>query len=342
MAETDTPHKSLRVFRFADADAYVRALDTSDAEYIRLANVPFRAELIHLNLGAFRIRLARFTPEGGDDPAKVSAIVRAGYKADRATLRMPVGEMTAAIHNGQVLKAGDLVLTAPGAELHTVYRRHQDWVALDIGAEDFDGLLDLWDLPPVPRGAARTLHLAPGKDAAALPAALATAAALACAIPHAAAMPGFVASLLEELQDLLTRRLSAQGAYRGEPPRRTRGLLRLVDAADGYLRAHVARPIYTDELCAALAVSPRKLHDAFTATYGMSPHAYLKLRRLSLVRCALGAAEPSSRLVKSMALSYGFWHMGRFAHDYFALFGETPSQTLKVAARWQSARTATT
>jgi hypothetical protein len=32
--------------------------------------------------------------------------------------------------------------------------------------------------------------------------------------------------------------------------------------------------------------------------------------------------------VKSIALSHGFWHLGQFAHDYRATFGEAPSETL--------------
>jgi hypothetical protein len=34
------------------------------------------------------------------------------------------------------------------------------------------------------------------------------------------------------------------------------------------------------------------------------------------------------RNVKSAALDHGFWHLGRFAHEYRNLFGERPSETL--------------
>lgn len=325
--------EAVRVFRFADADAYVRTHDTSEAEYIRLSNSPFQAELTHLELGAFRIRLACFNPQQeGSDPTRTNAIVRASYKPDRATLRMPVGEMTGCVHNGREFKAGDLLLVAPGAEIHAVFRRHQDWVALDVRTADFEALLDLAGLPPLRRGALRTLSLAPGKDSAALPAALTAAAALAGATPEAVGTPGFVPSIIDSVQDLLLRVLRAQGAEELDPPRQTRDMLRLVEAADEYLRQHVARPIYTDELCSALAVCARKLHNAFVSTYGVSPHAYLKYRRLALAHRMIRAGEPSIRLIKSVALSHGFWHMGRFAHDYFGLFGEKPSQTLEATS----------
>jgi AraC-like DNA-binding protein len=55
---------------------------------------------------------------------------------------------------------------------------------------------------------------------------------------------------------------------------------------------------------------------------------YLKLRRLNQVRARLrqGSAEVTS--VKEVAFNAGFWDLGRFAGEYKALHGETPSKTL--------------
>ena len=88
------------------------------------------------------------------------------------------------------------------------------------------------------------------------------------------------------------------------------------------------RPIYTEELCDALAVSASALAEAFRAVFGVSPHRFLKLRRMSMVRAALRAYEGPMPLVKSIALAHGFWHLGQFAHDYRNTFGEMPSETL--------------
>ena len=103
---------------------------------------------------------------------------------------------------------------------------------------------------------------------------------------------------------------------------------RVVVAADEHLRAHLARPIYTEELCAALGVSPATLAAAFHAAFGVSPHRFLKLRRLAIVRNVLGSREGPAPLVKSVALAHGFWHLGQFAAEYPAVFGEMPSETL--------------
>jgi AraC family ethanolamine operon transcriptional activator len=58
------------------------------------------------------------------------------------------------------------------------------------------------------------------------------------------------------------------------------------------------------------------------------------LRRLWLARRALLRAGPED-LVKSIALDYGFWHLGRFSRIYHREFGELPSETL---GRCRSAR----
>ena len=86
------------------------------------------------------------------------------------------------------------------------------------------------------------------------------------------------------------------------------------------------RPVYVPELCQAISVPERTLRYCCEQKLGMSPRAYLTLRRLTLVRRALlrGAAS-----VADAARQYGFWHVGRFAQAYRAQFGELPSTTIK-------------
>jgi AraC family transcriptional regulator, ethanolamine operon transcriptional activator len=103
---------------------------------------------------------------------------------------------------------------------------------------------------------------------------------------------------------------------------------RIVRRAEAYLFANAARPVYTEELCVALGVSQAALREAFDATYGVSPHRFLKLRRMSMVRATLLLDSGRWRSVKAAALSHGFWDLGQFAHDYRAVFGEAPSETL--------------
>ena len=131
-------------------------------------------------------------------------------------------------------------------------------------------------------------------------------------------------TLLEAVHDLV----SPEPNTEIHQPRSTRSRRRTVIAADDYLRAHLDRPIYTEELCAALAVSQSTLAESFRAVFDVTPHRFLKLRRMTMVRAELRSNEGPAPLVKSVALSHGFWHLGQFAHDYRNTFGETPSETL--------------
>jgi len=49
---------------------------------------------------------------------------------------------------------------------------------------------------------------------------------------------------------------------------------------------------------------------------------------LAMVRNLLRSREGPAPMVKSVALSHGFWHLGQFAIDYRATYGEMPSETL--------------
>jgi AraC-like DNA-binding protein len=90
-------------------------------------------------------------------------------------------------------------------------------------------------------------------------------------------------------------------------------------------------PIPVSELCERSGTSPATLHRIFLSEYGVPPKAYIRSRCLSAVRDKLAHA-PLDCLVSDVANRWGFWHMGQFARDYFKLFGELPSQTLKRSA----------
>ena len=61
----------------------------------------------------------------------------------------------------------------------------------------------------------------------------------------------------------------------------------------------------------------------------MAPKRYLLLRRMHLAQGALHQAPSDATSVTDIATRYGFWQLGRFAVEYHALFGESPSATLR-------------
>ena len=75
-------------------------------------------------------------------------------------------------------------------------------------------------------------------------------------------------------------------------------------------------------------VSERTLQYAFRDHAGMTPKAYIMAERLNRVRRELQRAGNRQR-IGDIALRWGFWHMGQFAADYRAQFGELPSETVR-------------
>lgn len=87
----------------------------------------------------------------------------------------------------------------------------------------------------------------------------------------------------------------------------------------------------TSDLCAIAGVSERTLQYAFRERFGLTPAAFIKARRMVNVRRMLAKPDSHDVRVGDAMANFGFWHVGQFATDYRAAFGETPSATLKRA-----------
>ncbi|BBZ47215.1 AraC family transcriptional regulator [Mycobacterium parmense] len=91
----------------------------------------------------------------------------------------------------------------------------------------------------------------------------------------------------------------------------------------------------TAALARATGVSARALQKAFAQAGEAPPMTYLRHLRLQRVRAELADASRArpSAAVTTVASRWGFVHLGRFAQQYRQLFGESPSQTLRVSYR---------
>ncbi len=124
-----------------------------------------------------------------------------------------------------------------------------------------------------------------------------------------------------DLTEALRAAVSDEGEGDDLPKRRHRDLL-------AELRARVIAQEEmprVDQLCADLAISRRSLQNLCQSALNMRPLAYIKALRLNLSRQHLY----NGMSVTQAATEAGFWHFGRFAQDYAALFGELPSATLR-------------
>jgi AraC-like DNA-binding protein len=87
------------------------------------------------------------------------------------------------------------------------------------------------------------------------------------------------------------------------------------------------------DLTTACDVSERTLRAAFQSYFGMGPKRYLKLRKLNRVYRDLRASDLDEQKVSECLLRHGVFEHGRFAAEYKALFGESPSTSLKASSR---------
>lgn len=154
--------------------------------------------------------------------------------------------------------------------------------------------------------------------------------------PHAnAATPAVApqarrAALLDALLLALEASLKEpRGRTPADPPACGTARRALFDRARERVLDRLDQPPSVAELCAELGVSRRTLQAAFQDACGMGPLAWLRVLRLNAVRRALKSA-PS---VTAAAAQLGFWHFGRFSHDYRVLFGELPSDTFRRQGR---------
>jgi transcriptional regulator GlxA family with amidase domain len=115
-----------------------------------------------------------------------------------------------------------------------------------------------------------------------------------------------------------------------QPPRRP-SRAELVAQVDDFLRDNINEPITVGDLSRMAGVSERTLRSAFHDVLGVSPKQWALRQRLAAAREALSAADPGSTTVTEIAMSYGFFELGRFAGRYRMVFGEMLSETLHTA-----------
>jgi len=104
---------------------------------------------------------------------------------------------------------------------------------------------------------------------------------------------------------------------------------RVISRTLDLLEARQRKPLFIDDLCVATEVSERTLRNVFQEYFGVGPMRFLKVRQLLEIRAALLAGDPSQDTVTRIAARFGVWDFSLFARNYKALYGESPSQTLR-------------
>jgi AraC family ethanolamine operon transcriptional activator len=298
-----------------DLDTLRHAQRGADMEHLQTAPGPFRFRLTQAVIGPVLMQ---------SNDVEGHFLGRGQIGLDGFVLVFATGPSDpASLVNGFALGRDDAVLFAPGAEVVAHTQGRKRWGGLLLDLPTYGGVFD-------EAGAGIRDHghlLAPElmRRAPALRDLVLRFVAASRAQPDLAQLGSVAPAVQESLQAHLLAALAPEetGPFRHRSERRR---LRVVHGALDYLDSVIARPVYTEDLCAALGVRARTLNNAFQVVLGMSPHRYLRLRRLNLARRRL--REAGSRVqVKAVALDLGFWHLGYFARFYRDLFGESPSET---------------
>jgi AraC-like DNA-binding protein len=179
--------------------------------------------------------------------------------------------------------------------------------------------------PKVPLNDDR-LFLAPEAALARLVSLMNDAARLAKEAPWMAAAPAPAKALAGAIMEALVSCLTQGRARRDRAAlRRHRQIVVRLEEA---MRERPEQMLSMPDICAALGVARRTLNLACLEFLGQGATQYARARRLDHVRAALLGSDPGVTTVTNVAMSFGFWELGRFAQAYRARFGERPSDTL--------------
>lgn len=122
-------------------------------------------------------------------------------------------------------------------------------------------------------------------------------------------------------------------------PNRYSGRLRAVEPplpwhvkrAIDYMHAHLSEPLTMNQIASVCGVNLRTLQMGFQEFRMVTPMAYLQQLRLDAAHEELSKGD-RSQSVRSVALKWGFAHIGRFSIMYRRRFGVSPSDTIRMPA----------
>jgi AraC-like DNA-binding protein len=307
-----------RVFRFSDPLECQAVIWSADCELFPTAKGSFRAELTQIGMNSLWMHRIRVSL-----PQVNTVAVKPGRRAIGFLIEPNSSPL---LHCGLEVLPGDIVVNG-----FDVTHQRSDanfcYGTMSLPIDDLDAAADAIigrEFPKTPHkriirpGSALmlrllTLHKSVGQ--------------LAHDKPDILELPEVLRALENELIHMMVRCLAEGAAV--EPTVGSSRHDTIVARFEEFLEAHPRRPLYLTEICAAIGVAERTLRASCEEHLGMGPIRYLALRRMHLVRRALLRADPSKATVTRIVTDHGFCELGRFSIAYRALFGQSPSETLR-------------
>jgi AraC family ethanolamine operon transcriptional activator len=228
------------------------------------------------------------------------------------SLAMPLAGSAPVHFSGLEAAPGDIISFRPGEAYHLECRGAFDVLGIEI--DDLDDVPVLHTAAPAEIIPAHATSTAPWTSVIGK-----LVRANACGEAPTVDRQ-FAAALKYRCQSLLQRRANTRHTI----PRASKS--RLVAQARALIAANCHEQFSIKDLATTLNTSTRTLEYSFQEILAVSPATYIKIVRLHEARRAIRRAGPGTK-VTDIAVTWGFWHFGRFAGDYRKLFGELPSDT---------------
>jgi AraC-like DNA-binding protein len=306
---------------FASPDEYCAAIGPVKVNLFVRAGGEFKGRLTWLNLGGLHVM------RGRENLPRIAFIA---LPPAQAYISFPASRLLGLIYCGLGLNLGDVVFHSPGERAHQRTVGGGDWCFISLAPEQLaacsKALTGQCIRPP---SESRVIVPVPS-TAGALQSLLSKACRLAETRRELIANPEVARSLEHELLHALVNCLATENADRTSRWRRrhTDIMVRFEEAVAARSGPH----LNLSELCTAIEVPERTLRLCCAEFLGVSPIRYYLLRRLNMARSALRRADPETASVAEIARDHHFTELGRFAVAYRAIFGETPSSTLRRAS----------
>lgn len=304
---------------YTDVDEAAAAVKGADVEICQSGQGQYWANFLSVPLGASHLQAMQ---------DRLATLTRGSVSRASCGFVLTLFGAPGVSANGHELDGSRLVYYGPGAEAYAVCRGPTMWVTFTLSPGELLRAMNAlagtrWTPPP---GESRLI--CPQRPAVrALREAVADVLTTARKHPEVLASEQVRADLHQRLLTAFAQAMASDDGRGGS--RSSQSHARIIARCEEYLRQHIDQPVYLIELCEAAGASERSLRDIFQEFYGMSPIRYLKMRRLNQIRRELMGGDPSRTNVTKIAMSMGVWELGRFAGEYRAMFGETPSQTLR-------------
>ena len=295
------------------------ALSAWDHQYRQISPGPFHGSLLHTQTGStgiFRNRWERAIHYQGVAPEGALAVA------------ISIAQTGEARWMGQPVGLNDLIVQRCGAEAE--YRSASLWDSMVFAIAEVELVQKIADIThddPCDFIIHGVVHLTPQVAAQVRQACLVY---LDTAAHHLKNLD--TASSLPQMMEAITK-VIAYALVSSKPQHNTKQSFirqrQLIKKVEDYCACHTRQPLRINLICREIGVSERTLRDAFHKMANTSPLAYLKIEQLNRVRRKLHDTAPDEMLIKQVAFTNGFSHLGQFSRDYKQLFGELPSETLR-------------